>query len=61
MGRLSAHEKVARDDRIVADRARGLTWATIGARHGVTERQCRTIWAERLREISTEPSTSARR
>lgn len=55
MARLTAQRKVERDARIVADRARGLTWATIEARHGVTERQCRTIWAERLREVSAEP------
>jgi hypothetical protein len=39
----------------VADGARGLTWSTIEARHGVSEGQCRTIWAERLREVSAEP------
>jgi hypothetical protein len=55
VARLTAQQKVVRDARIVADRARGLTWATIEARHGVTKRQCRTIWAERLREVSTEP------
>lgn len=55
MGRLPASAKVQRDGRIVADRARGLTWSTIGARHGVSERQARTVWSERLREVSTEP------
>ena len=55
MARATAQQKVERDARIVADRARGLTWATIEARHGVTERQCRTIWAERLRKVSAEP------
>ncbi|MEJ7787879.1 MAG: hypothetical protein WKF96_24015 [Solirubrobacteraceae bacterium] len=44
--RGSASEKVRRDVRIVADRARGLRWATIAERHGVSERQCRTVWAE---------------
>ena len=46
--RLPATEKVRRDDRIVADRARGLTWATIAERHGVSDRQARAIWKERL-------------
>lgn len=46
--RLAAHEKVERDRLVVADRARGLTWPTIGARHGLSERQCRTIWTESL-------------
>jgi hypothetical protein len=55
VARVTAQQKVERDAHIVADRSRGLTWATIEARHGVGERQCRTIWAERLREISTEP------
>jgi hypothetical protein len=55
VARVTAHQKVQRDARIVADRARGLTWSTIESRHGVTERQCRTIWAERLREVSAEP------
>jgi hypothetical protein len=43
----NAREKVKRDCEIVADRARGLTWRTIAARHGLSERQCRTVWAER--------------
>jgi hypothetical protein len=47
-GRLNAEGKVARDGRIVADRARGLTWATIAGRHGLSERQCIAIWKERL-------------
>jgi hypothetical protein len=55
VARLTAQQKVERDARIVADRAHGLTWSTIEARHGVSERQCRTIWAERLREVSAEP------
>ena len=55
VARLTAQRKVECDALIVGDRARGLTWATIEARHGVTERKCRTIWAERLREVSAEP------
>jgi hypothetical protein len=44
--RLPASHKARRDAQIVADRARGLRWATIAERHGVTERQCRTVWRE---------------
>jgi hypothetical protein len=32
---------------VIADRARGLPWAHIAERHGVTERQCRNIWSQR--------------
>jgi hypothetical protein len=53
--RGSAREKVERDAKIVADRARGLTWKTIADLRGVTERQCRTVWTEHLREVSLEP------
>jgi hypothetical protein len=45
--RVTAQEKVRRDARVVADRARGFGWRTIAARHGLCERQCRAIWAER--------------
>lgn len=41
--RLAAHDKVERDARVVSDRARGLTWPTISARHGLCERQCREV------------------
>ena len=61
VARVTAQQKVERDALIVGDRARGLTWATIEARHGVTERQCRTIWAERLQEVSAEPVGRPRR
>jgi hypothetical protein len=47
-GRLNAQGKVARDGHIVADRARGLTWATVADRHGLSERQCIAIWKDRL-------------
>ena len=47
-GRLDAASKVARDGRIVADRARGLTWATVAARYELYERQCVAIWKARL-------------
>ena len=40
--RLTAQRKVERDAAVVRDRARGLTWPTIAARHGLSERQCRT-------------------
>ena len=46
-----------RDQRIVGDRARGLTWATIAQRHGLSERQCQNVVAEHLaaqRHVTTE-------
>jgi hypothetical protein len=55
VARLTSHEKVRRDADVVTDRARGLAWTTIAARHELTERQCRNIWNERLREVSLEP------
>lgn len=45
--RLDAEGKVARDRRIVLDRGRGLSWATIAERHDLSERQCRTVWEQR--------------
>jgi len=45
--KTSAAEKVKRDARVVADRARGLRWATIAQRNGVSESQARNIWRER--------------
>jgi hypothetical protein len=47
-GRQDAASKVARDGRVVADRARGLVWATVAARHGLSERQCISIWKQKL-------------
>lgn len=47
-GRLPAAEKVRRDAQIVRDRARGLTWATIAERHGVSVRQCQAILSGHL-------------
>jgi hypothetical protein len=44
--RLTAQQKVQRDAEIISDRARGLSWPTIALRHKLSERQCRTIWAE---------------
>ena len=43
--RLRADEKVDRDARIVAERARGLSWGRIAQRHGLSERHCRAIWS----------------
>ena len=54
--RLNAREKTNRDNGIVAARMRGLSWVTIAARYGLSERQCQTILADyrashpRLRE-----------
>jgi hypothetical protein len=45
--RTTAREKVQRDACVVADRARGLRWATIAKRNGLSETMCRKIWRER--------------
>jgi hypothetical protein len=58
MSRLSAREKVRRDDAIVADRARGLTWATVAERHGVSDRHAREVWREYAKHrniVSADP------
>jgi hypothetical protein len=44
--RLDAHDKVQRDARIVVNRARGLGWGVIAARHDLSERQAQTVWRE---------------
>ena len=43
--RLPAEAKVRRDASVIADRARGLSWATVAQRHQLSERHCREIWA----------------
>src|SRR4051812_10719509 len=54
--RLNAEGKVARDARIVADRARGMSWATVASRNGLSERMCLAVWKERL---AAEPLEAA--
>jgi hypothetical protein len=51
---MTAAEKVRRDERVVADRVRGLSWPTIAQRHGLSERHCRTIWADQAPVLSVE-------
>ena len=34
---------------------RGLTWATIARRHGLSERQCRAVWAEQRPTLDEMP------
>jgi hypothetical protein len=46
--RLTAAEKVKRDAKIVADRARGLGWALIADRYKLSERQAQNVWAHFL-------------
>jgi hypothetical protein len=54
--RLTARAKIGRDNEIVAARMRGMSWMTIPATYGLSERQCQTIMREhresspRLRE-----------
>jgi hypothetical protein len=52
---VPAYEKVRRDALVVADRARGLTWPTIAARHHLSERQCRSVYADFRRRAGNEP------
>jgi hypothetical protein len=40
---MNAREKIVRDNQIVASRMRGLSWATVAATYGLSERQCQTI------------------
>jgi hypothetical protein len=44
VGRLKAADQAKRDRAIVADRARGLRWATIAERHQITTRRAQQIW-----------------
>ncbi len=53
----SAVDKVRRDEQIIAERARGLTWPTIARRHGLSERQCRNIWSARPGRVSCRDLT----
>jgi len=46
--RPGAREKVERDDGIVRDRARGLTWRVVAERAGISERHCREVWRQHL-------------
>ena len=45
--RGTAAQKVERDARLVADRARGLGWTKLAEKYGITVRQCQNIWADR--------------
>jgi len=42
--RLPAALKVKRDEALVSDRNRGLTWALVAERHGVSQTQARNIY-----------------
>jgi hypothetical protein len=44
--RLPAVQKVERDRAVVIDRNKGLPWPLIAQRHGLSERQCRNIYAD---------------
>jgi hypothetical protein len=45
--KTTAAEKVKRDARVVADRARGLRWTTVAERNGLSETQVRNTWRQR--------------
>src|SRR5262245_51822259 len=46
----NARAKLKRDEAIIRDRARGITWITISEQHGISARQAQVIWAEHLRD-----------
>ncbi len=48
--RVPYEEKLRRDAGVIADRARGFGWATIADRRDLSERMCREVWNEHLRE-----------
>lgn len=41
---LSARERVARDQQIVADRLKPMSWTALGKKYGLDERTCRKIY-----------------
>lgn len=43
---LTAKEKVKRDAEVVKLRASGMSWPTIAARVGISDRHCRTVWTQ---------------
>jgi len=47
---MTAAMKVERDQRIVVDRARGLTWQTIAATHGLSCRHSRQVYLDQRRD-----------
>lgn len=51
--RGTAAQKVDRDARLVADRARGLGWAALAAKYGITARQAQNIWKGRPQPAPT--------
>jgi len=55
----SAADKVARDQAVVADRARGLPWAMVAERHGISERQARDAWSGRSVDLEQVPAREA--
>lgn len=59
--RLTSHQKVERDVHVVADRARGIGWAKIAERQGLSERQCRNVWSEHLRRVAPLEETDLER
>lgn len=44
--RLTARDQARRDDQIIRARMRGVSWPTIAARHGLSERRCQQVMAE---------------
>jgi hypothetical protein len=53
MARLTAVEKVRRDQQILLDRASGLSWPTLAARHDLDEASCRRIDRARVPTAAT--------
>lgn len=60
---LTKHQRTVRDARVFADRRRGLSWAAIEQRHGVSERHGRRIvdrMADRRPSIEVDPDEAVR-
>ncbi|MEJ7569643.1 MAG: hypothetical protein WKF41_15430 [Gaiellaceae bacterium] len=55
MPRVTSEEKPRRDAGVIADRAHGFSWITIAERRDLSERMCRSIWNDHLREQPLGP------
>lgn len=44
--RGTSAEIAKRNDEIVVDRARGMSWGAIERKHGITTRQCQNVWTK---------------
>jgi len=58
---VAARDPTEREAAIVAARLRGATWPTIASEHGLSERQCRRVFAaaDRRRLVAEDPGLKA--